>query len=152
MALHDLTLETFHAAIRLKVAPDQERFVADNLYSIAESAVRPNTWPYVAFRDEEIVGFVLLSLEPERGRYWILRFMIDAAFQGQRLGTAMLQETIALLVARHHVSEIYLSFEPGNEVAEYLYERAGFRRTGEIEDDEIVMRLAIPQSIEERQI
>ena len=77
--LRELDRRSFRQAIRLRVAPEQDGFVVSNVYSLAESAVTPDTWPLAVYADGEMVGFVMYSREPETGRYWILRLMIDAA-------------------------------------------------------------------------
>lgn len=148
--VRDLTLDTFRTCIDLKVAPGQERFVASNLYSVAESAVRPDTWPLVVYSGDEMVGFVMVSREPETGRFWIMRLMIAATHQGRGLGRATLDATVALIIERHHCQEIYLGVDEDNRVAMHLYKDYGFQPTGEIEDGEVVLRLSIPQRVEER--
>lgn len=67
--------------------------------------------------------------------------MVDERFQKRGYGKAALQLAIDYLLKEHNVNEIYLSFEPSNAVAEKLYTSAGFKRTGEVDGDEIVMRL-----------
>jgi ribosomal protein S18 acetylase RimI-like enzyme len=49
-------------------------------------------------------------------------------------------------VAAKGSTEIRLSFEPNNIVAERLYASLGFERTGEIEEGEVVMRLRVQRS------
>lgn len=150
VVLRDLTLEMFHDCIALRVAPEQERFVASNLYSVAESALRPDTWPLAVFDGDEMVGFVMLSREPETGRMWIMRLMIAAGQQGNGLGRAALDATVALVTERYGIHEIYLGVDGDNHVAMRLYKGYGFEPTGEEEHGETVMRLAIPQHVIER--
>lgn len=139
--LREVTRETLGECVRLRVAPEQEELVASNLFSIAESAVMPDTWPLAVYAGGEMVGFVMYGREPETGRYWILRLMIDAAQQGRGLGRAALIAAIDLIRERHGCREITLSIHEGNRVAEQLYESVGFRRTGELDSGEAVMRL-----------
>lgn len=149
--LRAVTRETLDRCIRLRVAPEQQDFVASNLYSLAESAVMPDTWPLAVYDGDEMVGFVMYSREPETGRYWILRLMIDVAHQGRGFGRATLMAAIALIRERHACREVILSIDDGNQVAERLYESVGFRRTGEIDSGEVVMRLDLePASTERR--
>ena len=67
--------------------------------------------------------------------------MIDAKHQKNGYGKAALLLSIKYLHENHKANEIFLSFEPNNVVAEKLYSDVGFKRTGEIEGGEIVMRL-----------
>lgn len=147
--LRAVTPETLRDCIRLRVAPEQETFVASNVYSLAEAAVMPDTWPLAVYAGEVMVGFVMYGREPETGRYWILRLMIDAGRQGRGLGRAALLAAIDQISARHGCDEIVLGIHDGNEVAERLYESVGFLRTGEYDSGEAVMRLDLgPASIE----
>jgi predicted GNAT family acetyltransferase len=53
---------------------------------------------------------------------------------------------IELIVERHGCSELFLGYEPSNEVASRLYARMGFAPTGEMTGGEIVARLDIASS------
>jgi diamine N-acetyltransferase len=126
------------------VAPEQAEFVAPNLYSIAEAYVEPTWTPLAIEADGAVVGFAEFGLDEATGQWWITRFMIGAEFQGRGLGTAALRALIQLMRDRHACASIYLDYTSGNDVAERLYARAGFRPTGEIEEGEVVARLDLP--------
>lgn len=149
--LREVTRDTLGACIRLRVLPEQEKFVATNIFSLAESAVTPDTWPLAVYAAGEMVGFLMYSREPETGRYWILRLMIDAAQQGRGLGRAALLAAIDLIGQRHGCQEIVLGVVDGNQVAERLYESVGFCQTGEFESGEAIMRLELGPASTERQ-
>jgi diamine N-acetyltransferase len=90
-----------------------------------------------------MVGFVMLGFY-EKKQMDIWRFMIDERYQKKGYGKAALTLAIEYLRREFNVSEIFLSFVPDNTAAEKLYESAGFRKTGESDDDgEIIMRLEI---------
>jgi diamine N-acetyltransferase len=135
-----VTRDNFSDVIGLKVAPSQEDFVAPNVYSLAEAFLEPSWTPLAIYADERIVGFALFGRDDQTGRWWIMRYMIDAAHQGKGYGTAALPMLIDLMVARHGCQEIFLGYDLGNDVAERLYSRVGFVPTGE-EAEEIVARL-----------
>ena len=71
ITLAPITAENFRECIRLKTQPEQESFVATNVFSIAEAA------------GEILVGFVLLGRDSATDYDWIIRFMIGAEHQGQ---------------------------------------------------------------------
>jgi RimJ/RimL family protein N-acetyltransferase len=48
---------------------------------------------------------------------------------------------IDLIIERHGCGELFLGYEPSNEVARRLYTRMGFAPTGEMTGGEIVARL-----------
>lgn len=126
---------------RLKVAPEQESFVAPNAYSVAEAYIEPTWTPLAIYVDDELVGFAMFGKETATGRTWLIRYMIDASQQGKGYGKAALPLLIDVMVERHGCDEIYLGYDPDNKVAERLYANAGFVLTGEIEEGEVIARL-----------
>lgn len=148
ITLHPVTRQNFSDLVRLKVTPEQEDFVAPNLYSIAEAYVEPLWTPLAIHAGDGLVGFAMFGQDPETGRWWIIRFMIGAAHQGHGHGTAALRALVSLMAERHGCREIFLGYVPGNAIAERLYATAGFHPTGEIEHGEIVARLELGQAPE----
>ncbi len=113
--------------------------------SVADSRVYPYLNPLVVTAGDVAVGFGLWGRDPDTGRFYIVRMMIDAAHQGKGLGKAATAAMIELIRTRPGCDAIYLSVVPGNETAERLYASLGFQRTGEVDPDgEIVMRLELP--------
>ncbi|HAX25793.1 MAG TPA: GNAT family N-acetyltransferase [Thermomicrobiales bacterium] len=149
--LRAVTRETLRQCIRLQVASTQAGFVASNVFSLAEAAVTPDTWPLAVYAGDEMVGFVMYSRDPETGRYWIMRLMVDAGQQGRGFGRATVVAAVELIRERHGCREIILGVTEGNKVAERLYESVGFHRTGEIDAGEAIMRLDLEQATTERQ-
>ena len=141
ITFHPLTRDTFSRVIDMKVAPGQENFVAPNLYSIAEASLESSWTPLAISAGDALVGFALFGCDDRTGRWWIMRYMIDAEHQSKGYGTAALPELIDLMVERHGCREIFLGYDPGNDVAERLYARAGVVPTGEMEAGEIGARL-----------
>ena len=146
ITFRQVTRENFAAVTELTVAPGQAEFVASNLYSLAEAYVEP-TWTALAiYAGDQLVGFAMFGRDDETGRWWIMRYMIDADYQGRGYGTAALPGLIDLIVERHGCSELFLGYEPSNEVASRLYARMGFAPTGEMTGGEIVARLDLAGS------
>jgi diamine N-acetyltransferase len=148
MTLHlrPVTRADFSAVVELTVRPEQAKFVAPNLYSIAEAYLEPDWTPLAIYDRDDLVGFTLFGRDDETGRWWIMRYMIDAEHQGRGYGTAALPVLIELMVERHGCSEIFLGYAPTNDVAERLYARMGFVPTGEVVEGEIVARLGLENS------
>jgi diamine N-acetyltransferase len=136
-----VTRANFSAVVELTVAPEQAEFVAPNVYSLAEAYLEPSWTPLAIYAVDALVGFALYGREDETGRWWLMRYMIDAPHQGRGYGTAALPKLIDLMVERHGCGEIFLGYEPSNDVAERLYARMGFVPTGEMVGGEIVARL-----------
>jgi diamine N-acetyltransferase len=140
VTLREITPENFSAVINLDVAEDQELFVAPNVKSIAQVYIYPDAIPLAVYNDDEPVGFVMYGYDPDDGKYYLGRLMIDAKHQGKGYGKAATLEVIRRMREIEGCREIYLSFVPENTGAEKLYSSVGFERTGELNGNEIVMR------------
>jgi diamine N-acetyltransferase len=155
ISLRPIDSSNYRECIELSVAPDQQRFVASNLQSLADAYVwREAAEPYAVYADDDMVGFALLfpladgedddSIpEPgaERG-YILVRLMVDDRFQGRGYGRAAL-DAIVELVRDRGLPTIRLSVVPENEQALEFYRRNGFVETGESHGGEIVFERQI---------
>ena len=143
--LKELTQDNWEACIDLKVHPEQENFVASNLYSIAESQFYPGCIPLAVYDDETLVGFIMYEPDPEsliEGAYFISRLMIDYNFQGKGYGRVAIQQVIERLKKSPDCRVIRTSYVPENTIAKTLYLSLGFVPTGEVNDGEIVVQLS----------
>ena len=140
--LREINQDNWKQAIRLAVAPDQKRFVASNLYSIAEAIFNPTFAPLAIYNEAEtMVGFLMHGANPDNDELWILRLMVGQQYQARGYGRAAMEEIIRRLKARPDCQEIFTSYKPGNHVAARLYQSLGFEDTGRIEDGELVVCL-----------
>ena len=140
--LREINRDNWKQAIRIDVAPEQERFVASNLYSIAEAIFNPTFVPLAIYDETEMmVGFLMYGTNPDNDELWILRLMVGQQHQGRGYGRAAMEEIIRRLKAKPDCQEIFTSYKPGNHVAAKLYRNLGFEDTGRIEDGELVVCL-----------
>lgn len=140
--LRKIDESNYRECLALKVSESQKNFVASNVFSLAQAWVFYKTaYPFAIYAGEKMVGFVMMGYDEKKNLYDIWRFMIDERYQKMGYGKAALQLSIEYLRREHGAKEIFLSFEPDNVAAEGLYSGAGFVRTGEVDDGEIVMRL-----------
>ena len=130
---------------------DDQPFIERNRISLEEAAERneesPGTArPFVICADHVPVGFTMFYFDPDGEdpdfRYWLWRFMIDENEQGQGYGRAALGEIIKYFRA-HGADRIALSTLPENERALHVYHKLGFTETGEMNGDEIILRLML---------
>ena len=149
--LEPITADNWQIAAALKVRADQDHFVASNLYSIAESQFlhrEPDgtVWKQTAlgiYSDETMIGFVMYAWEQIHGwDCFISRVMLDAQQQGKSYGKAAMRALLARIEAEAgpDARDIYISYEPTNEVARKLYASVGFAETGKIIDGEVEAR------------
>lgn len=148
LSLKDISTSNWLEAIKLKVRPEQERFVATNLFTIAESKFKPMTLLKGFFLDKEMIGLVaVVKWEGlSRGKpdcYFILRYMIDEKFQGKGHGKVGLLKTVKLLKHFPDCHEILTSIVPGNISMQGLVEKAGFKKTGRMLKGETIFRLKV---------
>lgn len=98
--LKELTQGNWEDCIELKIHPEQENFVASNLYSIAESQFIEGCVPLAIYNDDILVGFIMYEpdLENQADKvYFITRLMIDSTYQGKGYARAAIQQVISRL-------------------------------------------------------
>jgi diamine N-acetyltransferase len=129
----------------LKVSGDQSKYIASNEESL--NAAKENeavARPFAIYCDGKMIGFTMFAFDEEyedpNDRYWLWRFMIDESLQGKGYGTAALQVIIKYF-KDHGANNIRLSTKETNVNALSMYRKAGFKDTGEMNDEEIVLQL-----------
>lgn len=143
VSLREITSETLRSILRLKVSPQQEQFVADNATSIAQAHFEPKSWFRAIYADETPVGFVMLYDNTEKPEYFLWRYMIDSRYQRLGFGRQALLQVIDVVRGRPGATEMLLSYVPAEGSPEPFYAGLGFVNTGDVEDGENVMRLAL---------
>ena len=141
--LREITADTVRAICRLAVAPDQEGFVAPNAVSIAEAHFEPNAWFRAIYADGEPVGFVMLEADQTKQEYFLWRLMIADGFQGRGYGRRALDLVIDHVRTRPGATELKTSWVPGEGGPAEFYRKLGFELTGEMDEGEVVGRLAL---------
>ncbi|CCH29817.1 GNAT family N-acetyltransferase [Actinosynnema sp. NPDC047251] len=145
MRLEPVTEDNYRAVVALEVHEEQRNFVATNLKSIADAWIhRPHMEPLAMYSGDDLVGFTLLYRQYPDDLH-IVRFMIDRRAQSRGLGRKALA-AIADIARSEQRAQLTLSLVPDNAVAHGLYKAFGFTETGEMQEDEIVMKhdLALP--------
>jgi diamine N-acetyltransferase len=143
VSLREVTAETVRAICRLEVRPEQRGYVAPNAVSIAQAYFEPRAWFRAVYADETPVGFAMLHDDPEKEEYFLWRFMIDAEHQGRGYGRAALDLLVEHVRSRPGATELFSSYVPGDRGPGRFYLRYGFVETGELEEDEVVIRLQL---------
>jgi len=83
---------------------------------------------------------------PEHPEIGVWRFMIDARYQGQGIGRAALQSIIEQVRARRRFARLELSYVPGPGCPEPFYLGLGFRHTGRVDGNEVVLEYPFAES------
>ncbi len=85
----------------------------------------------------------MLEDDPAKQEYFLWRYMIDARYQGRGIGWRALQRLVEHVRTRPGATELGVSCVPGDGSPCPFYEKFGFRYTGEKDEDELVMKLAL---------
>ncbi|MFP7478460.1 GNAT family N-acetyltransferase [Terribacillus saccharophilus] len=139
MILRAIDADNWHACMKLTVSEEQKQNVAENAVSLAQAAYEKQWYPHGIYADDMLVGFLMFGTDQETKRVELCRFMIDKQYQGKGYGTAALVTLFDLIKIRYGPISFYTSIVPDNLAAKKIYENAGFRMTGEILWEELVM-------------
>ena len=135
----EITRRNFDECLFLEVTEEQEEFVASTTFSLAEAKVFTENIPLAIYDQETMVGFIMYSLDPDDNEYWISRLLIDQRYQKNGYGRQAMEQFLILINEVYQPEKILLSFEPENVIAERLYLSLGFKHTGRMIDDELVL-------------
>ena len=147
IALRMITAADKARVLSLEVSERQKEYIASNRMSLetaSKEEYRHIARPFAIYADDKLVGFTMFAFEltssDPNDRYWLWRFMIDKNHQGKGYGKAALKKIIDYFKS-HGADHILLSTEEANKAALSLYHKYHFAETGEMNDDEIVLRL-----------
>ena len=149
--IRPVTKENWQTLVRLKVREDQKKFVASNLYSIAQAQFGDefeghwDLFPYGIYDGDVPVGFLMYGLNfayPKHQAY-IQRLMVDENFQGKGFGRFGMIKMLEIFRADERVNTVGISYEPDNDGARKLYASLGFVETGEVVEGEVVAELKL---------
>jgi len=143
--LIELSEDNMQQCFELKVAENQMQYIASNEESWRTAKENGKVArPFVIYYDGKMVGFTMFAFDEDyedpNDRYWLWRLMIDEGSQRKGCGTAALQEIIRYFT-EHGANNIRLSTKETNTNALSMYRKAGFRDTGEMNNEEIVLQL-----------
>ena len=140
MEFRKVTLDNLKELIALEVAEAQRGLVADNLYTVAQVSLVPDSFCRGVYVDDEPVGF--FAVQWEEGHYYIWRFMVAAAQQGKGIGNRMMAKLLAELFADSSIELVDLSVQRREGGAEPFYLKCGFTATEEEQHGEWRMMMA----------
>ena len=143
--LREINMKNFHTCLDLELREVQKRFVASNLYSIAEAKADGVSIPLAIYEEDTMVGFTMYWFDRDNQMGWIDRLMVDVKYQGRGYGRDAMKEVIRRLKLHKSCRLIRTSFDPDNETAWSLYQSLGFKKTGEIVEGEVVCVLQVKE-------
>ncbi|WP_431043488.1 GNAT family N-acetyltransferase [Streptomyces sp. P1-3] len=149
LRLEKVTPDNVLDACRLRVRPEQERFVAPVARSLAEAYAQPDVaWPRLVFDGDRLVGFVMgffdVRFDPdnpdERPRSGLWRLVVAAGQQGRGCGRFAVA-SVCDEVRRRGQTRVTVTWGQGEHGPEGFYLGLGFRLTGETSGDQVVGEL-----------
>lgn len=141
VVLKEITMKNFKECLNLQLNEAQKKFVAPNMYSLAEAKADSVSVPHAIYCNVTMVGFIMYDYDTETELGCISRLMVDLSHQGKGYGRIAMQEIIKRIQLIDGCKGIWTSFHPKNVAAEKLYESLGFKKTGEILDGEVVCKM-----------
>lgn len=128
--------------VELKVSKEQERYVADKTLLMARAYAYRNARSQVKliYVDKEPVGMLLYYDCDEAGAYDFSQIFVDERYQGKGYGSAAAKLALELMQSDGKYDSVILCYIDGNSAARDMYEKLGFVHTGEVDEDEIIMR------------
>jgi diamine N-acetyltransferase len=145
ITLTPVTSENWRDVAAVRATEAQSSWVADVTYYLCLSAYG-NVWRSCAVLEgDAVVGHVMWGVDPEDDSHWFGGLVIDRERQGRGLGRATVEALLSFWEQEPALSgtpytQAALSVSPDNTAARALYASLGFAETGEMTDDELVMR------------
>jgi diamine N-acetyltransferase len=146
VTLKDVTADNWEDVADLEVTDEQDDFLDDNAFSIAESKFNPYARPRAIYAGKRLVGFLMYETLEEEDRpneVMIYRFMIDRHQQGKGYGRAAFGKAIDEIRKMPNIRKIQVCYKPENVAAKSLYAGFGFREVGRDEDGETIAELSL---------
>ena len=131
--------------LRLKVSDAQKSFVADSATILARAyAYRESrSKAYVIYNDTLPVGMALYYDCAELNAYDLSQLFIDERYQGNGFGIEATKQILDKMKSDSKYDKVMLCYIDGSEVAKNMYEKLGFKLTGDRDEDEIIMEKAL---------
>lgn len=145
VALREITEQTVVPICKLSdtLSAVQKTMVAPNALSIAQAHYNPRFWCRAIYADETPVGFLMLYDDPDEPKYFLWRLMVAGPYQGLGYGASAIRLLTDYVKTRPGAKELLVSCGEGEGSPEGFYARLGFKRTGEMVGDEVVLNLVL---------
>ena len=127
----------------LHVNESQKGYVSDEMGLLARAyAYREHrSRAVVIYNDSTAVGMALYYDCDDLNTYDLSQFFIDEHYQGKGYGFAATERILDEMRKDGKFKKVTLCYIKGNQSARLLFEKCGFRHTGEVDDDEIIMEM-----------
>ena len=92
-----------------------------------------------------MVGYVMVIYDHDLAEYNIWHMMIDAAYQHRGFGALALRKCLDYIASKPfgQSGKVVLTCNKDNHIALHLYQKFGFKETGNTDEDEIELALLL---------
>lgn len=131
--------------VNLKVKEAQKGYVSDlsNILARAYAYRDSRSKAFILYLGEIPVGTAMYYDLDEWQAYDFSQLLIDERYQGRGYGKEACELVLDKMRQDGKFKKVVLCYIEGNTVAEKMYESLGFRTTGEVDEDEIVMSMEL---------
>jgi diamine N-acetyltransferase len=149
VSLREVDASNREAVADLEVSQGQLRFVDTAAMTLLEAAGHtPTPWLRAIYAGEEPVGLILVAEHDPAGPwpYYLWRLLIDEQHQGKGYAREAMHQLIERLRSRPDAEELVSSVATYDDMTDSpmgFYERLGFVRTGEFNEHEELIKLAL---------
>jgi len=145
VTLREITEKTVVPICKLSdtLSAVQKTMVAPNAISIAQAHYNKYLWCRAIYADETPAGFLMLYDDPDEPKYFLWRLMVAGPYQGSGYGAEAVRLLIDYVRTRPGAKELLVSCGEGEGSPEGFYAKLGFKRTGEMVGDEVVLNLML---------
>ena len=140
VTLREVDAGNWRGCAALEVKEEQREFVLPASYYLCLCHYEGVWNPLAIYYGDEVVGFVMWTVDPADKSGWIGGLTVAGALQGRGIGRAAVLELMRRLRDEQGCTSAALSYTPANVRARTLYAMLGFEQTGEVQDDEPVAR------------
>ena len=146
LKLRKIDESNFIECFNLSLGEGQDRFVSHPIRSLAQAYVYYNQCtPFGIYSNDTIVGYVMVIYDYDEETYNIWHMMIDEKYQGKGYWSIAIKLCIDYIKSKPFGSsnDVILTCNIDNSIAIHIYEKIGFKDTGERDDNELVMKLVV---------
>lgn len=146
LILKKIDESNFVECFNLKLGENQDKFVSHPIRSLAQAYVYYNQCtPFGIYKENVMVGYVMVIYDYDDETYNIWHMMIDEKYQNNGYGTRALELCIDHIKSKPFgkSNDIILTCNMENYNAIHIYKKLGFKDTGDVDGDEIIMKLVI---------
>lgn len=94
---------------------------------------------YIIYVNENPAGMAMYYDLDDLEAYDFSQFFIDKRYQGHGYGKEAAKAVLELMKKDGKYKKVILCYIDGNEAARKMYESLGFKATGEVDEDEVIM-------------